>query len=352
MKFYDMLQCNALTLKTMIKEQNNLNEKKKLKIAFVTKNILCILFCMIVVIMFSKIFGQQNSIVGVVTLIALLLFRCVDLGVNKISGSINLFVIFVIYAFIPYITNIVNPWIAFLIDLIFIMILLILTCHNLLMGNQSTVILSYLLLQGYDITPQQFPSRIISLLFGGILVSIVYYIKHSKKTYRRNLKDLFLEFRLSSFRGRWQIKVTLSIAILLLCGRLLSLDRIMWLGFACLSVMHPDSKQMYTRLKHRPIFVFVGSILFILGFYIFPASLFEQIGIIGGIMVGFSGSYQWQTVFNCFGGLSSAIQVVGLPLAIILRIVYNVVASIYAVVFSRFFDLFVNKITNKRQVKN
>lgn len=352
MRFYDMMQRDPLSLKNMIREEENKKEKRKIKTAFVTKNILCIAFCMIVVIGFSVIFGSENSIVGVVSILGILVFRSVDLGVNKISGTINIAIMFVIYAFSPYISNTIHPALSFFVNIISIAILLILTCHNLLMSNQSTVILSYLLIQGYNVTPAQFPMRVKSVLFGGLIVCIIYFVKHRHKDYRRSTKDLFLEFHHLSFRGRWQIKVAVSLSIVMLCGRLLSLDRTMWLCIACLSVLHPDVDQMYSRLKTRPIFVIVGCILFIAGFYIFPPALFEQIGIVGGLMTGFSGTYQWQTVFNCFGGLSTAISVLGLPMAIFLRIVYNIIGSVFAVIFSKLFDTITNKITCKKQKGN
>lgn len=345
MNFYTLMQCDALTLKNMIKKQTEKKEKRKIILAFILKNILCISFCMTVVILYSILFGTENSIAGVVVLIAVLVFRFVDLGVNKVNGVINVGIIFLIYTFFPYLSNKVNFALGFFIDLLAITVLLILSCHNMLMSNQSTVILSYLLLQGYDVTPEQFKNRAMSLVFGGIVVCIIYYVKHKNKKYRRSIKDLFLEFSFLSFRGRWQIKLALSLSTLILFGRILGLERIMWLGIACLSVLQPSVEKMNIRLKHRPMYVVVGCILFILGSFILPTPIFEQIGILGGLMTGFSGTYQWQTVFNCFGGLSNAVASLGLPMAILLRIVYNTVGSIYAVIFSKIFDLFVNKLS-------
>jgi hypothetical protein len=62
------------------------------------------------------------------------------------------------------------------------------------------------------------------------------------------------------------------------------------------------------------------------------------IGMMGGIMVGFSATYKWQTVFNVFGALSSAVPILGLPVAVIFRIVDNVFGALYGKFFSRLFD--------------
>lgn len=344
MKFYDLLQCGTIQMKNMIKNEKDKNEKKRLIIAFILKNIFCIAFCMAVVILYTILFGAENSIAGVVVLIAILVFRFVDLGVNLKSGIAGIAIIFSIYAFLPYLSNILNPSIAIFIDFFAIMLLLIISCHNILMSNQSVVVMSYLLLQGYNVTSYQFPKRAFCLILGGAVICTIYYFKHKNKTYRRNLKDLFLEYHHMSFRGKWQLKLSLALCTIIFLGRILSFDRVMWLGFACLSVMHPDSKTMYKRLLHRPIFVFIGCIFFIAGFYILPPFLFEQIGMIGGLIVGFCGSYQWQTVFNCFGGLASAITVLGLPLAIVYRITHNLIGSVYGVLVNFLFDKIFNKV--------
>ena len=57
-----------------------------------------------------------------------------------------------------------------------------------------------------------------------------------------------------------------------------------------------------------------------------------MIGIIGGIGVGYSAGYKWQTVFNTFGALAIAASLFGLPMALLLRTGINVTASLYTVV--------------------
>lgn len=44
------------------------------------------------------------------------------------------------------------------------MLLMILGCHNVIMSNHSTFVLGYLLLQGYDVTGEEYSMRVISLL--------------------------------------------------------------------------------------------------------------------------------------------------------------------------------------------
>ena len=60
-----------------------------------------------------------------------------------------------------------------------------------------------------------------------------------------------------------------------------------------------------------------------------PESMYPYIGMIGGIGVGYSAGYAWQTAFNTFGALSIASGLFGMPYAVALRIGANVFGAAY-----------------------
>ena len=55
------------------------------------------------------------------------------------------------------------------------------------------------------------------------------------------------------------------------------------------------------RAVDRGVFNIAGCALFLVLYLILPESGRSMIGIIGGIGVGYSAGYKWQTVFNTFG---------------------------------------------------
>ena len=87
--------------------------------------------------------------------------------------------------------------------------------------------------------------------------------------------------------------------------------------------------------------------MFYILYCILPKEFSSLIGILGGIMCGFSATYKWQTVFNTFGGLTSAVPILGLEIAIIFRIVNNVFGAIYGRLFSKIFDKIEEKIISR-----
>ena len=79
-----------------------------------------------------------------------------------------------------------------------------------------------------------------------------------------------------------------------------------------------------SRAKLRGPYNILGSLIFVVLYLVLPKSMYPYIGIIGGIGVGYSAGYAWQTVFNTFGALSIASNLFGMTGAVILRIGANV----------------------------
>lgn len=69
-----------------------------------------------------------------------------------------------------------------------------------------------------------------------------------------------------------------------------------------------------------------------------PPSFLSYAGIIGGIGVGLSADYGWQSFFNSFGAMAVATGLIGLPGAIFFRILHNICGSLYGQIFYRFFE--------------
>ena len=180
------------------------------------------------------------------------------------------------------------------------------------MYNHSTFVLGYLLLLGYDVTGKEYTFRVIGLLVGMVICMIVFYKNQRNRAYRRTFLDLFREFDLKSARSRWYVKLTLIVSSAMLFMNLLGLPRAMWAGIACMSVCLPFTEDCIP--------------------------MYPYIGMIGGIGVGYSAGYPWQTAFNTFGALSIAAGIFGMPAAIALRIGANVLGAAYTVICNKVTD--------------
>lgn len=187
-------------------------------------------------------------------------------------------------------------------------------------------------------TGAEYIKRVEGLVVGMVLCMIIFYKNQKNRPYRRSFPDLFREFDLHSARGRWYLKLTLIVSSAMLIVSLLGLPRAMWAGIACMSVCLPFTDDCIARSGKRWQFNIVGCVLFIALYLILPESMYPYIGMIGGIGVGYSAGYAWQTAFNTFGALSIAAGLFGMPMAVALRVGLNVFSAFYTVICNKVID--------------
>ena len=287
-------------------------------------------FCFVFVTLFSMLFGSDNSVAGVVFLLALLVLRQADFGIRTSHGLICIACIFTLLITGPRLANTLSAPASLLVNFISILLLMILGCHNVIMYNQSTFVLGYLLLYGYDVTGRAYLLRVLGLLVSMMVCMLVFYKNQKKRPYRRSFLDLFREFNLKSARSQWYLSLTWIVCSAMFIMQLLSLPRAMWAGIACMSVCLPFPEDSKDRTWKRGVFNILGCGIFLVLYNTLPAWLYPYIGVIGGIGVGYSAGYSWQTVFNTFGALSIAGSLFGVKTAIALRIGTNVAGALYA----------------------
>ena len=329
MTFYQELQLSSTGSKQLIKNTTDKKEKRRHILIYNFKVYLVMIFCVAVVSLYSKFIGNDNSVVGVTVLLAVLVLRQADFGIRTTHGLASIAGIYAILMAGPRLANMVSPVPAFFINIVCILLLMILGCHNVIMYNHSTFVLGYLLLQGYDVTGQEYLYRVAGLLVGMVLCMAIFYKNQKNRPYRRSFLDLFREFNISSARNRWYIRLSLVVSSAMLFMSLLGLPRAMWAGIASMSVCLPFPDDCKERAGKRAAFNIVGCLLFVILYLVLPESMYPYIGMIGGIGVGYSAGYAWQTAFNTFGALSIASGLFGMPYAVALRIGANVFGAAY-----------------------
>lgn len=351
MTFYQELQLSSVGSKQLIKNTTDPKEKRRHILIYNFKVYLVMAFCVAVVSLYSKLTGSNNSVVGVTVLLAVLVLRQADFGIRTTHGLFCIAGIYGILMIGPRIANSVSAVPAFAVNIICIMLLMILGCHNVIMYNHSTFVLGYLLLLGYDVTGAEYIKRVEGLLVGMILCMVIFYKNQKNRPYRRTFLDLFREFNLNSARGRWYLKLTLIVSSAMLFMNLLGLPRAMWAGIACMSVCLPFTEDCIARSGKRWQFNIVGCAIFIILYLVLPESMYPYIGMIGGIGVGYSAGYAWQTAFNTFGALSIAAGLFGMPAAVALRIGANVFGAAYTIFCNKVIDRLAAAIFIKKEAQ-
>ena len=349
MTFYQELQLNQAGSKLMIQEAVGRRAKAWHLLVYLVKILLTMVFCVAFVTLYGWVFGAENNIVGVVVLLCLMVFRQADLGMRRGQSLLALGLVFLVLAFGPRLANLAELGGELAVHGLSLLVILVLGCHNVIMSNHSTFVLSYLLLQGYDVSGADYEKRIVGLLLGMVICMAVFYKNQRLRPYRRSFLDLFREFHFRSARNWWYIRMTLTVSTALLIMNLLGISRAMWAGIACMSVCLPFSGDMQPRAKTRGLYNVLGCAVFAILYFLLPQSLHPYLGILGGIGVGYSAGYAWQTVFNTFGALYIASGAFGLVGAIALRIGTNVGAAAYTMLLDQILNRLFGREMKRRE---
>ncbi len=338
MTFYQELQLNQAGSKAYIASFQDPREKLKHIGIYIFKIILNIAFSVAFITGFTLLFGPENGITGLVVLLCVQLFRFSDLGIRASHGAAGILILFGIFAVGPKLASLVPTGWAFCVNLVCIFFILLLGCHNIKLCNHSILVLSYLLLQGYDVSGHAYRMRLAGLLAGGIATAVVLYHNHRKAVCPCTLQSIFQSFSLSSERTRWQLRFAFGLSSVLLIAALLGLSKAVWAGIAAMSVFLPARDALVSRVKFRAPANLLGSALFLALYFLLPKSAHAWLGIIGGFAQGLSATYGWQTAFNTIGALSIAAPVLGVPGAIFYRVINNALGSVYVWLFDPLFD--------------
>lgn len=340
MTIYQAMQLNVKNLKLTINEATSKKDKYRYILALILRNITCLIFCILFISFFNKFFGQENSSVAITGLLAVLAFRFTDLDYDVNQSCLALLASFAICTIAPHIANLAPGLVGLIINFIALLTILVLTSHQVSYANHFSFVLGYILLWGNDVSGYSYTNRLVATTVAGIICVGVYYHCHHKKEFNNSIKTILDDFFTLSNRTCWYLKLSSAIALVFYLGELLHFSRTMWIAFACMSIINIDYKQIVFKLKYRSAFVIVGSVVFALLFTFIPHEYLGIASIAGGLLVGFSGSYHWQTAFNCFGALAITVDLFGLVNAVAIRIIANITGSIFSFVYHHLFDKF------------
>ncbi len=118
MTFYQELQLSSVASKQLIKATKDKKERYRHILIYNFKVYLVMAFCVAVVSLYSHFTGNNNSVVGVTVLLAVLVLRQADFGIRTTHGLASIVGIFGILIAGPKLSNMVSPVPAFFINIV------------------------------------------------------------------------------------------------------------------------------------------------------------------------------------------------------------------------------------------
>ena len=217
--------------------------------------------------------------------------------------------------------------------------LLCMTTQRPEMGNGGLYSFAYIYLTGNPVVGEALIRRGLLALVGYLICGTILFAKHRNQHKTTRFVQVMRKFDLSTPIHLWQLRMALGVSLVLAAGQVFEVERFMWMGFACASLLseYPYSGNTTARFRQRIVGAVAGSCAFFVFYLVIPEAFQPLMGPLGGLCLGFCTDYRYKTAMNCFGALMLGAGIYGLQGAVILRIVDTVLGVIFGLVFASLF---------------
>lgn len=302
-------------------------------------NLLVMLGIIIFISIFSKFFGEDNTLVGVTIITAALMFSAMDVSIKFKDAIASIIIVFTIMGVTSYV-SMLNAFIG--IPLNFISVYLITYIFSNKVENKAYLpfMLCYVFMQGNPILGlNQFLIRIGALFIGSIIVALVYYFTHkkSKDDDKRSIKEMFTtEFHANKIQANFALRMAIGITISMFIGSYFGFQKGMWISATVLSLTQPYYEQTKERIPERIFGTIIGAIAFVIIFYfIVPKSLESMAVLIISYVYMFVKPYKYQMIFVTLNALSAAMILFNFTVSIPMRIAFMLVGVVIAIIVNK-----------------
>ncbi|NFU33170.1 hypothetical protein FDF75_15795 [Clostridium botulinum] len=158
----------------------------KKKIISQTMLFACIL---VFIIGFKSVFGDENILIGVTTVTAMLMFLSKDLTLNPVKNTLELVIFNVSMGIITYLAS-TNMFLAIPLNFISMFFIAYTLCYNLKSPSYIPFTLQYVFILAFPISADQLPKRLLSLAFGALSIMVIQLIANRNKVYKMGNKLL------------------------------------------------------------------------------------------------------------------------------------------------------------------
>ncbi|MDT2784176.1 FUSC family protein [Enterococcus asini] len=347
MTLYQKMQLSPAVLRQHIRE-SFAQEKKQYVTALVLRSVLLLLFAIAYISIFTIFFGQKNSYVGVGSLCMLLSIRFVNYGYHIIDSLVALFFISSLYLINSFFLAGLPVILYFVVQLASLSFILLMTTTHPEYGNGGVYAFSYILITSNTVSGQhEILQRTGAVYLSFLFCGLVFLQKHSQANRTIRFHHICKGYSLHQTTYQWQLRLALGIAFALSIGKYLGIPRSMWMGFASMSLLLPQTHQVLSRGFSRMMGVTIGSVIFVLCLHLFPIEWVFLLGPLAGFCLGLTPHYGWASILNCFGALSAAYVLLGILPAGVIRIQNNFLGILCGLGIALLFQLLQRKSTKR-----
>ena len=339
MNFYDALQMDPAVLKRKIAVCDTRQEKAYYWAAIAVRSALIVAFAIVFISLLSNIFGSDNTPLAVALFCMMLGIRFVNFEYCIGDSLIALAAVLAILVLAPSAAVVLPPILLIPMHFAAFFALLYMTTQRPEMGNGGLYSFAYIYLTGNPVLGEALFRRGLLALVGYLICGAILFAKHREQHKATRFHHVIRKFDLSTPIHLWQLRMALGVSLILTAGQAFGVERFMWIGFACASLLseYPYSGSVIVRFRQRIVGAVVGCCGFYLLYLVTPEAFHSLMGPFGGLCLGFCTDYRYKTAMNCFGALMLGAGIYGLGGAVVLRIVDTILGVTFALLFAAVF---------------
>ena len=339
MKFYDALQLDPSILKRKIAASNARREKTYYWLAIAVRSVLIVAFAIVFISLLSGVFGADNTPLAVALFCMMLGIRFVNFEYCIGDSLVTLAAVLAILVLVPSAAAVLPPVLLIPLHFAAFFALLCMTTQRPEMGNGGLYSFAYIYLTGNPVMGEALVRRGLLALVGYLICGAILFAKHRDQHRATRFHHVVRRFDLSVPVHLWQLRMALGVSLVLSAGQTFGVERFMWMGFACASLLseYPYSGNTFTRFWQRIVGAVAGTCGFFVLYLLTPEAFHEWMGPLGGLCLGFCTDYRYKTAMNCFGALMLGAGIYGHQGAVVLRIVDTLLGVTFGLAFAAIF---------------
>ena len=297
-------------------------------------NLLIIAFMFGCVELYILCLGSSNGLIGLTVALAIISFYRTDIGIKPLQGAFVIWGLFLLTGGATFLAAI-HPALGFFVNMASIYTILTLTSHQPMDKAYYPIVSCYIFAQSSPIYGMDYGLRMIGIAGGGLIVAIVYYIRHRKVQRKRGIGDIFRETHFCSTRTKFFVRLTAGLTIAMLIGDFFHVLKPAWISFTVLSLVHPFVNESRKKIVYRIIGTIIGGILFFVLFeWVVPDPWHPVLLLATGYVYLFLRTYWIQQIFITLSSLSGAMVFLHADVAIEMRILFVLIGIAIVVLIS------------------
>lgn len=261
MKFYDALQLDPSILKRKIAASDARREKTYYWLAIAVRSVLIVAFAIVFISLLSGVFGADNTPLAVALFCMMLGIRFVNFEYCIGDSLVTLAAVLAILVLVPSAAAVLPPVLLIPLHFAAFFALLCMTTQRPEMGNGGLYSFAYIYLAGNPVMGEALVRRGLLALVGYLICGAILFAKHRDQHRATRFHHVVRRFDLSVPVHLWQLRMALGVSLVLSAGQVFGVERFMWMGFACASLLseYPYSGNTFTRFWQRIVGAVAGS---------------------------------------------------------------------------------------------